>query len=64
MTGILIKEVLACLEGQERLDKVPCIQGYTGELEDPEYGGIYCLWGWGVKGEKNMKAFIARIAKY
>lgn len=43
MTGILIKEALACLKGQERLDILPCIQGYTGVLGDPECGGIYCL---------------------
>lgn len=31
------------MEGQERLDILPCIQGYTGVLADPECGGIYHL---------------------
>lgn len=44
MIGILIKEALTFLEGQERLDKLPCIQGYTGVLGDPECGGIYYIW--------------------
>lgn len=61
MTGILIKEALACSKGQERLDILPCIQGYTGVLGDPECGGIYYLWEG--KKEKEYEGFYCKDCK-